>query len=58
MGAATGQEVRFEAGEGPGSHGTRYVGKRKTTVKDRKKEIGKGLLLKTLSDLDIEPDDF
>ncbi len=51
-------EVRFEASDGPGSHGTLYVGDRKTTVKDRKKEIGKGLLAKMLNDLDIERDDF
>ena len=51
-------EVRFVASEGPGSHGTLYVGSRKTTVKDRKKEIGKGLLGKMLSDLGIEKGDF
>ena len=33
-------------------------GDRKTTVKDRKKEIGKGLLAKMLGDLGIEKDDF
>ena len=43
---------------GPGSHGTLYVGNRKTTVKDRKKEIGKGLLGKMLGDLGIEKGDF
>lgn len=37
-------EVRFVASEGPSSHGTLYAGDRKTTVKDRKKETGKGLL--------------
>ena len=47
-------EVRFVASEGPGSHGTLYVGDRKTTVKDRKKEIGKGLMAKMLADLDID----
>ena len=52
------REVRFEASDGPGSYGTLYVGDRKTTVKDRKKEIGKGLLAKMLNDLDIERDDF
>ena len=51
-------EVRFAASEGPGSHGTLYVGDRKTTVKDRKKEIGKGLLTKMLGDLGIEKDEF
>jgi len=51
-------EVRFVASEGAGSHGTLYAGDRKTTVKDRKKEIGKGLLAKMLGDLGIERDDF
>ena len=46
------------ASEGPGSHGTLYAGGRKTTVKDRKKEIGKGLLAKMLGDLGIEKEDF
>lgn len=46
------------ASEGSGSHGTIYVGERKTTVKDRKKEIGKGLLAKMLGDLQIEKSDF
>ena len=39
-------EVRFVASQGAGSHGTLHAGDRKTTVKDRKKEIGKGLLNK------------
>ena len=51
-------EVRFVASEGAGSHGTLYAGDRKTTVKDRKKEIGSGLLAKMLSDLEIDRDDF
>ena len=38
-----GLEVRFAASEGPGSHGTLYAGDRETTVKDRRKESGKGL---------------
>ena len=37
------------ASEGSGSHGTLYAGDRRTTVKDRKKEIGKGLLNKMLA---------
>ena len=51
-------EVRFVASEGAGSHGTLYAGDRRTTVKDRKKEIGKGLLAKMLTDLGIDGDDF
>ena len=51
-------EVHFVASEGPGSHGTLYAGDRKTTVKDRRKEIGKGLLGKMLADLGIDRDEF
>ena len=51
-------EVRFVVSEGAGSHGTLYAGNRRTTVKDRKKEIGKGLLAKMLADLRIDRDDF
>ena len=50
--------VRFVASEGAGSHGTLYAGDRKTTVKDRRKEIGKGLLAKMLADPDIDRDEF
>ena len=46
------------ASEGAGSHGTLYAGERRTTVKDRKKEIGTGLLAKMLTDLGIDKDDF
>ena len=48
-------EARFVASEGAGSHGTLYAG---DTVKDRKKEIGKGLLVKMLADLGIDRDEF
>ena len=50
--------VRFVASAGAGSHGTLHAGDRKTTVKNRRKEIGKGLLGKMLADLGIERDDF
>ena len=40
--------------QGKGSHQTLYVGDRKTTMKDPKKEIGRGLLGKMLKDLDID----
>ena len=39
-------------------HGTLYAGDRRTTVKDRKKEIGKGLLNKMLADLGIDREEF
>ena len=55
---AKGLDVNFMASEGAGSHGTLHVGNRKTTVKDRKKEIGEGLLNKMLADLGIEKNEF
>ncbi len=51
-------EVRFVASEGSGSHGTLYAGDRKTTIKDRKKEAGKGLLAKMPTDFEIDKDDL
>jgi len=57
---ARGLEVRFMARRGKGSHGTVYLGTetRRTTVKDRKKEIGGGLPKSMLADLGINPEDF
>ncbi len=52
-----GEPVRFVAHRGKGSHGTLYLGTRHTVVKNRKKEIGKGLLANMLSDLAINPDE-
>ena len=38
--------------------GTLYAGDRRTTVKDRKREIGKGLFNKMLAGLGIDGDEF
>lgn len=43
---------------GKGSHGTLYFGNRYTVMKDRKKEIGPGLLKKMLKDLGLEKSDI
>jgi mRNA interferase HicA len=51
-------ETSFVAKRGKGSHGTVYLGGLHTTVKDRKKEIGVGLLRAMLADLGIDPKDF
>ncbi len=53
-----GKEVHFETRPGKGSHGRLYYGDRFTTLKDRKKEIGPGLLQKMLSDLGLKRDDI
>lgn len=58
LGRKTGVSVRFEPRSGKGSHGRLYYGDRYTTVKDRRKEIGPGLLRKMLRDLGLRPDDI
>ena len=47
--------VRFVAGLGKGSHGRIYFGPESTTLKDRRKEIGRDLLAKMCRDLKIDP---
>ena len=44
----------FVASKGKGSHGRLYLGK-DTTLKDRRKEIGRDLLAKMCRDLKIDP---
>lgn len=43
---------------GVGSHGTLYLGKRFTVVKDLKKEIGPGLLAAMCKQLEIRKEDL
>ncbi len=50
--------IRFETKRGKGSHGTLYYGNRKTILKDRKKEIGPGLLSKMLAELGLDKNDM
>ena len=50
-------DVRFYL-HGKGSHGRLYYGERFTTLKDRKKEIGRGLLKAMCSQLGISPDEL
>ncbi len=49
-------DFRFERGEGKGSHGQLYVGRRRTMVK--RTELSKGLLRNMLRDLGINKEDF
>ncbi len=58
LGKSRGIGVRFEKRHGKGSHGTLYFGGRKTTVKDRRKEIGEGLLRAMLSQLGLGKSDI
>ena len=50
--------VRLEAKRGKGSHTTLYYGERKTVVKDRRKELGAGLLSAMIRQLGLDPHDF
>lgn len=45
-------------GKGKGSHGKVCFGSRPTIVKDRKKEVGAGLLHRICNDLGIKPEDL
>ena len=48
----------FMASKGKGSHGRLYLGSEFTTLKDRKKELGKGLLAKMCHDLKIDTEEL
>ena len=50
--------VRIDSKRGKGSHIMLYYGTRKTVVKDRRKEIGAGLLSSMIRQLGLERDDF
>jgi mRNA interferase HicA len=53
LGGKRGVPVSFDLGHGKGSHGRLYYGDRFTTLKDRKKEIGPGLLKAMLEQLGL-----
>ena len=48
--------VSFDPGRGKGSHGRLYYGDCFTTLKDRTKEIGPGLLKAMLEQLGLDKD--
>ena len=51
-------QLKLVRERGKGSHATLYLGARYTILKDRKKEIGPGLLLKLLADLGLKKSDI
>jgi mRNA interferase HicA len=53
LGRARQIAVSFDLGQGKGSHGRLYYGDRFTTLKDRRKEIGPGLLKAMLAQLGL-----
>ncbi len=54
----SGVPVHFEGAHGKGSHGRLYYGGRFTTLKDRRKEIGSGLLKAMLDQLGLTRDEL
>jgi hypothetical protein len=58
VGRRTGVPVHFDPRSGKGSHGRLYYGARATTMKDRRKEIRKGLLGAMLRELGLTLDDI
>jgi mRNA interferase HicA len=58
LGRRRGMDVRWITRRGKGSHGTLYYGDRKTIVKDRKKELSRGLLADMLRQLGLDPRDL
>ena len=57
LGRERGVAVRFESRPGKGSHGRLYFGDRFTTLKDRRKEIGQGLLSAMVRQLGLSRED-
>jgi mRNA interferase HicA len=57
-GRKLGVPVMFDPAHGKGSHGRLYFGERFTTLKDRRKEIGPGLLKAMLDQLGLHKDDI
>ena len=58
FGRARGIPVRIDEERGKGSHVTVYLGERFTVVKDRRKEIGPGLLHSMLRQLGLTERDL
>ena len=58
VGREHGVTVRFEGRTGKGSHGRLHYGENFATVKDRRKEIGPGLLTAMLRQLGLRRADL
>lgn len=58
LGRKRGVLVSFDRSHGKGSHGRLYYGDRFTTLKDRRKEIGPGLLNAMLGQLGLSKNEF
>ena len=58
LGRRRGMTVFFDPAHGKGSHGRLYFGEKFTTLKDRRKELGPGLLKSMLDQLGLRRDDL
>ena len=58
IGRERGVAVGVDTERGKGSHVTIYYGTANTILKDRRKEIGPGLLSRMISDLGLDRSDF
>jgi hypothetical protein len=58
LGRRRGVTVSFDAAQRKGSHGRLYYGSRFTTLKDRRQEIGPGLLKAMLDQLGLSRTDL
>ena len=58
LGRRLGIVVSFDRSHGKGSHGRLYYGARYTTLKDRRKDIGPGLLKAMLYQLGLTKNDL
>ena len=58
LGRKRGVPMRFETRPGKGNHGRLYFGERFATVKDRRKEIGAGLMAAMLRQLGLDREDL
>jgi len=58
LGRRRGVDVRIDEEHGKGSHATIYFGERFTVIKDRRKEIGRGLLHAILRQLGLNERDL
>ncbi|MBI4184320.1 MAG: type II toxin-antitoxin system HicA family toxin [Proteobacteria bacterium] len=58
LGRKRGIPVSFDPGHAKGSHGRLYYGERFATLKDRRKEIGPGLLKAMLDQLGLSRGDL
>ena len=58
LGSERGIEVGLDELKGKGSHAALYYGTRRTTLKDRRKEIGPGLLSALLRQLGLSRRDI